>query len=290
MNWLPDNPFGRALVYVCGGLLLLVIIMTIVWSLPVSVDTAERELNEGEVSETIVAAREIDSMNKLQIINQKPLFNENRLPEIVGIGDSAVIEDTAVTVKGAPDVRLTGVIITPEIKIATLTPSGADLENVMAHEGESLVGEYVGWKVGEVKPRTVVLTSSDGQQLRLELQVHDMTIKEPPKRVGPVAAVQNATAQAAAQGGSGQGGSGQPPPRVGEDGRPLSRAEQIRRRIAERRDELRLEQEARAEQTKDSEQARSDQTVPSNRSAYQNAIRNMMNKKKDNDSNDKSDG
>jgi hypothetical protein len=112
----------------------------------------------------------------------------------------------------------------------------------------------------------VVLESRDGQQLELELQVHDVKIKEPPKPV--------ADAKPAA------GGSGQP---VGEDGQPLSRAEQIRQRIAERREELRREQEEQAQQDGAGKAAK-----PNN---YQSAIRAMLkNKSKDTSSNEKKDG
>jgi hypothetical protein len=151
------------------------------------------------------------------------------------------------------------------MKIASLTPADGKLENVMAHEGESLTGEYVGWLVSTVNPRTVVLESRDGKKLELDLQVHDIKIKEPPKP-----AVPEKTAQAE---------SGQEEQAAGEDGQPLSRAEQIRQRIAERREQLRLEQE---------EQQAQSGAKPSD---YQSAIRNLMkNKSKDKSSDDKNDG
>ena len=145
----------------------------------------------------------------------------------------------------------------------------------MAHQGQALVGDYVGWKVGTVKARAVVLVSNDGQQLELELQVHDTPIKEPPKPVA-VAAVPPAAAAAAGQDASA----------VGEDGQPLSRAEQIRQRIAERREELRVEQEARAAQPNNPEQSGSSDRPSRPRSAYQEAILNLMkkNNSEDNDS------
>jgi len=282
VNWLQDNPLGRILVYSSGGLLSLAVIMTVVWSLPGSVDTAGIEADEGEGPDVVVAAPEITSLKELQVINEKPLFNEDRLPEIAVLDDGDDAVDTTFTVKDAPDVKLTGVIITPDMKIATLTPSGSDQENVMAHEGESLVGEYVGWKVGEVKPRAVVLVSNDGQQLSLELQVHDTAIKEPPKpvvaaAVPPAVVASNAAAQGA--------------PTVGEDGEPLSRAEQIRQRIAERREELRREQEARAAQAQPTQAGSGEKSTTNRRAAYQNAIRDMMNNsRKDKDSNDDKDG
>ena len=267
MNWLQDNPFGRALVYVCGVLLLLVIIIAIIWSLPVSVDVAGAEAAEGETTDRVLLAREIVNINELEVINQKPLFNVNRLPEIEELDDdSEVAEDTAVAVRDAPDVKLTGVIITPELKLATLTPSNAELENVMAYEGQALTGEYLGWKIGEVNPRAVVLRANDGRQLKLDLQVHEAKIKEPPK---PVAAVQSAPAEEG---------------EAGETGEPLSRAEQIRQRIAERREELRIQQERQQGQDQPAE----DRVIRG--SAYQTAVRRMIqNDSKDQGSDDNKD-
>ena len=82
-------------------------------------------------------------------------------------------------------------------------------------------------------------------------------------------------------------GEGEQP--LGEDGQPLSRAEQIRQRIAERREELRREQEEQqAQKETQSEAVTESKSVPQN---YQNAIRAMMrNNSKDKNSDDKKDG
>ena len=183
-----------------------------------------------------------------------------------------------IEVKDAPDVRLTGVVITPGMKIASLTPADGNLKTVMAHEGESLTGEFVGWQVTAVNPRTVVLESRDGQSLELDLQVHDAKIQEP---VAPVAApIPAALSNAQALAGQGSGATG--------DDEPLSRAEQIRQRIAERRAELRQEQEA--QQSQSAAQAGSAGSK-SNTKDYQTAIREMMkNKSKDQGGNDNKDG
>jgi len=261
-----DNPLGMALAAISGVFALLALAMAIVWSFPVSVGVSVSETEVG-VAKSVQAAHQVAAINEFQVINEKPVFNMTRLPVVAEAEDNAPAEDTTVAVKDAPDVRLTGVIITPAMKIASLTPADEKLESIMAHEGEPLVGEFVGWQVSVVNPRTVVLASRDGQKLELELQVHDVVIKEPPK---PEPAK---TAQAEQA--------------IDEDGEPLSRAEQIRQRIAERREELRLEQEE--------QQAReaNDTSGPggSKPSAYQNAVRAMMkNKSKDQGSNDKKDG
>jgi len=271
MKWLQDNPLGMALAAISGVLILFALVMAIIWNLPVSVDTAETAAQETTAGGTVLAAHQVAEMSALQVINEKPVFNESRLPVVEEVVDGEGELDLTVAIKDAPDVRLTGVIITPSLKIASLTPADGKLESVMAHEGEALKGEFAGWQVSSVSPRTVVLESRDGQTLELELQVHDVKIKEPPK---PVAAAEPAAA-----------GGEQP---AGEDGQPLSRAEQIRQRIAERREELRREQEEQQAQREANVKAvEGNKSVPQN---YQNAIRAMMNKSKDKSSDDKKDG
>lgn len=267
MKWLQDNPLGMALVAISGLLALLVLAMTVIWTLPVTVETTEVESQENADKDSVLAAHQVAVLGTFQVINEKPLFNALRLPEIEETDDEPSPDDT-VAVKDAPDVRLTGVVITPSMKIASFTPADGKLEKVMAHEGESLTGEFVGWLVSAVNPRTVVLESRNGQKLELDLQVHDSKIKEPPKPAKPVKVAQSAT--------------GQGEPAAGEDGEPLSRAEQIRQRIAERREELRLEQEE--QQTQNGSRA-------AKTNDYQSAIRAMMKKNsKDKGSNDNKDG
>jgi len=267
MKWAQDNPLGAALAAISGVFILFALGMAIVWNLPVSVEIPEITTQEAVDGDTVLAAHQVADMSNLQVINEKPVFNESRLPVVEEVVDEDEDElDLSVAIRDAPDVRLTGVIITPSLRIASLTPSDGKLENVMAHEGQALIGEYVGWRVGSVNPRTVVLESRDGQQLELELQVHDVKIKEPPKAV--------AAAKPAA-------GAGEKP--VGEDGAPLSRAEQIRQRIAERREELRREQEEQAQQDAAGKAAKPNQ--------YQSAIRAMLkNKSKDTSSDENKDG
>ena len=272
MKWLQDNPLGMALAAISGVLLLFALGMAIVWNLPVSAETAETETQETAGGGTVLAAHQVADMSALLVINEKPVFNESRLPVMEEVVDGEGELDLTVAIKDAPDVRLTGVIITPSMKIASLTPADGKLESVMAHEGEALKGEFAGWQVSSVNPRTVVLESRDGQKLELELQVHDVKIKEPPK---PVAAAKPVA------------GEGDKP--LGEDGQPLSRAEQIRQRIAERREELRREQEEQQVQKEAQAKAITEsKSVPQN---YQNAIRAMMrNNSKDKNSDDKKDG
>ena len=272
MKWLQDNPLGMVLAGISGLFALLALGMAIVWNLPVSTDSAGTETQVVPDNQISLATSQIGTLGEYKVINEKPVFNESRLPVITEIDDESP-DDATIEVKDAPDVRLTGVVITPGLKIASLTPADTNIKTVMAHEGESLTGEFVGWQVTAVNPRAVVLESRDGQSLELDLQVHDVKIEEPPP---PVVKAPASTAQAA---------TGQKENETGEDDEPLSRAEQIRQRIAERREELRLEQEAQQPQDK----ARPDAAATDGRANYQDAVRALMNKKEKR-SNDKKDG
>jgi hypothetical protein len=271
MKWLQGNLLGIALVAIGGFLALLALGMAIVWSLPVSVDIDDTVSDSATTEISPLVADDAGDLNDYRIVDERPVFNESRAPEIVEVDDlTEDVSDTTIEVKDAPDVRLTGVIITPGMKIASLTPSDSNLESVMAHEGQSLTGEFVGWQVSTVNPRNVVLESSDGQRLDLELEVHDQAIKEPPKPK-PAPAQQTAQAQEAQE--------GQPGSSADED-EPLSRAEQIRQRIAERREELRREQEAQQ-----ANQSDASPKLPGNVNAYQSAIQaKIRNSRKDKNS------
>jgi hypothetical protein len=272
MKWFQDNPVGLALTGIAAVLMLLVLGMSIVWTLPVTTEEEVTQVTEAATAGAVVASHRVADVVEFEVINEKPVFNESRLPAIDElVGEDGDVDDS-IAIKDAPEVRLTGVIITPSRRIASLTPSDENLESVMAYEGEALSGEFAGWQVSSVTARRVVLESRDGRKLDLDLQVHDVTIKEPPKPV--VAEVPGAEpAQAEAL--------------VGEDGEPLSRADQIRQRIAERREELRREQE---EQQSESGTSKNSTAKVDRTKSYQNAIQAMLkNKSKDNSGDDNKD-
>lgn len=280
MKWLQDNPLGMILAAISGLFALLALGMAIVWNLPVSVETIGAETEVVDGNDANLTAHEIGTLSEYLVINEKPVFNESRQPVIDDVEIDSSVVGTDIEVKDAPDVRLTGVVITSSMKIASLTPADTNLETVMAHEGDSLTGEFVGWQVTAVNPRAVLLESRDGQSLELDLQIHDTKIQEPPA-IEPAASVSAQAAAASAL-------AGQDTQATGEDDEPLSRAEQIRQRIAERREELRLEQEAQQSQSGAQPEPAGSTSKPPD---YQSAIREMMkNKSKDQGSNGKKDG
>jgi hypothetical protein len=131
--------------------------------------------------------------------------------------------------------------------VATLRLKGEDA-SLIAFEGQPLEGSFGSWQVSEVQARHVVMTSGDGEEVRLDLQIHDAVIDEPPKPATSPSAVTAEDGDAQDQDGEQQ---------------PMSRAEEIRQRIAERREELRRAAEESGEE-------------PARPADYRSAINQLM--------------
>lgn len=219
MKGLQNNPLGILLLGVCGVLLAIAIALYATWSRPVAggAVAAPEDLTAGAAPG---AGSDLGPFGQYRVVDDRPLFSETRRPvieslqaEVAEAGDEPEQQDT-----DPPEVYLTGVVITPEAKLATLTPVGGG-EAVLVREGGRMQGEHEGWTLVDVWPRKVRLEAGGGRRVQLDLMVHDQKIKEPPRPVSPPAAE-----EAAAEDGSGE---------------PMSRAEEIRQRIAERREQLR---------------------------------------------------
>ena len=222
---LNDNPVGKALVGVSAGLLVVLLLLAVVWALPPS--GAELDPGEGgpAVSSDVPQLESPKPIEQYAEIVNRPVFNESRQPVIGGdVLDEEDEELAGAEDVEAPDVELAGVVITPDLRVATLRVKGEDV-SLLAQEGQPLEGNYGSWRVSRVEPRSAVLESASGDQVRLELQIHDAMIDEPPKPKPDAAEPTQAPGS-------------QP-----QDEAPMSRAEEIRQRIAERREELRRQQE-----------------------------------------------
>lgn len=258
MKWLEGNPVGKALAWMCGGLAAVSLLLAWAWNWPVASGFDGATATAEEIPQPVAVVTELGPESDYQVINDRPLFNENRRPDVSVDDEGAGVEVEDLAVANTPDVRLTGVVITPEMRLVTLSPN-KDGKPVVVREDVPLDGEYVGWTIRNVYPRGARLESSEGQSVDLELAVNTKEIAEPPKPV----ATQAADAQKAGD----EAG--------GDEAQPLSRAEEIRRRIEERREQLRQE----AEQQNDDREA----AVSEGRSRYQAAIQTMLQRKRDNE-------
>jgi general secretion pathway protein N len=258
MSWLEKNPLGAVLVSICGFLLLVSAILVFIWGRPVSSGADSGQTPTPESGPAAELFSDLGPVSEYRIVTDRPVFDESRRPSVsVDEGDALEMDDLESAVAGAPEVMLTGVIISPDDRMAMLRPlSGGD--SVIAREGELMEGEYVGWLVSDIEPRRVKLSSIDGESMELELLVNTRRIEEPPTPQ-PAGEAQSGASQA-------QSDTTARAQQAGDDGQPLSRAEEIRQRIAERREELRREQESR-------ENAVISETRSSE---YQNAMRDLI--------------
>lgn len=169
---------------------------------------------------------EMPSFDHYVEITQRPLFADDRKPVPPDeAGDGPGAEEQA-----APPVplsiALTGVVITPEVKVALLRDLSTN-KSVSVREGMPLPGNQTGWTLVEIHPRKVVVSDAGDKKTDVELT---------PPGSNPAAPGQNATPAAAAQ--ADAGAAVQQPATAQEKA-----AADLRARIEARRQELREQAE-----------------------------------------------
>jgi general secretion pathway protein N len=282
MKFLENNPYGIALSSACGLVLLISAGLAYVWSMPASSGFVPGEASASDREEDRQVLNDLGPLGEYRIVTERPVCDETRRP--APVIETEESEEFALAA-GAPEVALTGVIITPETRLATLRPlSGGD--SLVAREGEPLDGDYYGWQVSSIQPRSVSLASTEGDSLEIELQVNTRKIEEPPEPV--VAAVDSENNRPGESGEAGGAAANQASNSAAGQEQPLSRAEEIRQRIAERREELR--RQAEEEDRPERNTSRSNRGSQSGNSAYQNAIRNMISRNRKENEDDENDG
>lgn len=174
-----------------------------------------------------------------------PLFNESRAPEEQPPSEGGDQPTTA-----ALNVTLTGVVITNDVRIA-MVKDNASGKTIRVKVGQPLEGDQAGWTLAELAPRGAVF---DGGQLgRQELEL-SVDTKGAPAPEPPPAQPNQTTAMAPVQ----------PPPQQPQQQNPgvppataaqpadnapqAATADDIRRRIEERRRQLREEAQRMLEQ------------------------------------------
>lgn len=172
------------------------------------------------------AQNPLGALTEYAQIGERPLFNADRRP--IPLPDAPVTENAPPP--AAPlDVTLTSVILSGEVKIAIVQDKKTKKTQSL-RVGGSMEGEQSGWKLVELGPRKAVFEGPGGRS-EVELRVFDGSGGEAPTPVAsatpaPEAVVDPNAAAAAA-----------------EAQTPESRAELIRKRIEERRRQMREEAE-----------------------------------------------
>ena len=259
---LDGNPLGTGLAWFSGGLVAVLVGLGVIWVLPPSGTGAASSEGSRSLASSVPQLAAAESIDQYMVITDRPVFNESRQPVIGLTEDESETEDEATNeAVDAPEVELAGVVITPEIRVATLRLKDSP-ESLLAFEGQPLEGNYGSWYLSRIEPRQAILQSNSGEQVKLELQIHDAMIDEPPKPAG------GADAQAAEEEGK--------PEEAGDPN--LTRAEEIRQRIQQRREELR-----RAAEEGGDPQAQQQLTPQVD---YRQAIQAMMAGRKDQEEDD----
>ncbi|MBY6205947.1 hypothetical protein [Halomonas denitrificans] len=193
---------------------------------------------------------EIGELDRYAVITERPVFFEDRqLPEIdTGEAADEDAETEVAVVEEVPDLeaRVAGIIITPDLRLAMIAdPRGQ--ETVVLREGMALEGDLSAWKLEEISPRSVRFATDSGRSADLELIVETDALSSgaptrPPPNARQAAAEPTTDAETGAE-----------PVDNEAQAAARARAEEIRRRVAERRAQLRAEAERRAREQRDND-------------------------------------
>jgi general secretion pathway protein N len=166
----------------------------------------------------------------------RPLFNESRAPEDI---PTEVVENVGTELNAT----LTGVIVSGQLQLAIVRDNETN-ESQRVRMGQPMEGKQAGWTLVELKPRMAVFQGGGAERKELELQVDTkgatavVPVSPGPAPVAaaspmmPVVPGPASTAVDAA---------------AAQPGQPAS-AEEIRKRIEERRKQLREEAQRMLEQ------------------------------------------
>ena len=182
-------------------------------------------------------ATQMPDMDRYAAISQRPLFNSDRLP-FVGESsgdDEAVVEEEVLM---PLDATLTGVIKIGEDTAIALIKGNKSGESQSVKVGENLQGDLSIYKLVELEPRKAVF---DGPRGRSELEMETFS----GKGGTPSTAMRKPAEDAPTE----DSGRPEDADSSADNNSPEAQAERIRRRIEERRRQMREEAErARAEQ------------------------------------------
>jgi general secretion pathway protein N len=200
-----------------------------------------------EVTRTEVDVPEtgLQQLDRYGSITSRPVFfSDRRLPVIELPSEEELAAADLELEDEEPIIELraavAGIIITPELKLAMVRDDAAN-KTLVLREGMSLDGEQAAWRLDSIDTRQVNFVSVDGRESLLELSVNTSAL---------AAGSSGLTRQSNVQ----EPDPDQPqdrrqptPPDVSQQTDARARAEEVRRRVAERRAELRAEAERRAQ-------------------------------------------
>lgn len=171
MKDLLANPANRpTLVLGSVCLFLMVLLLVHVVATPDTIDLPPVDVFAGDLPQpAVVAAVDMPSLAEFEVVVERPLFNEDRLPAEDEDAEGAD-EEMVETITEAPEVTLAGVVLTGDQQIAMLVNKGEALRLKVGMDVE-------GWVLESLEPRRAVL-SNGSNSLELELPLY---VAPPPR-------------------------------------------------------------------------------------------------------------
>jgi general secretion pathway protein N len=160
----------------------------------------------------------------------RPIFNEDRKPTPEAPDEKAEPPPPSVPL----NISLTGIVLTPQLHMALIQDKGKNT-TIALKEGMPMPGDQGGWTLTEIKKRSAIFKETAGDEVEVELSTAVASQKPPTQPAKP------GSRKAAAE----AGGTKPPAPTQaasGNAGNPQA-AEQLQRRIEERRKQMREEAE-----------------------------------------------
>lgn len=176
-------------------------------------------------------------------VNKRPLFNEDRKPTPPMPADAPANQQPIKQL----DVVLSGVIITPKVRMALVKEKGKE-KAMTVKEGGAMPGDWSSWSLTEVKPRGAVFKNSAGESATVELIPVASSQKPtppPPPHTSPTPA---AAATTPGQPPVAVPPPGQPPQVPGQPGAAPDAATDLQQRIEARRQQIREQQQQQQQQ------------------------------------------
>ena len=220
--------------------------------------SVDRILPSGEVA---IDARDVDvpetgleQFDSYRAITERPVFFADRRLPVVEVLEEAEEDDEPpppmAEEEDIEDLRavIAGIVITPDLRLAMVRDEAAN-KTVMLREGMSLDGEQAAWRLERIEPRGVSFVSVDGRESGLELKINTagLTAGSPGEIRTPASrrdSPEQDASETPAETRAAEGTEAEEASPADADAR--ARAEEVRRRVAERRAELRAEAERRA--------------------------------------------
>ncbi len=227
---LKNNPLALILMGLAGILLALVVAQMSGWGRhPEAMPPVPADLS-GLPALNQEAALAVQGQPPLELekITAQPLFSPDRKPEAIEALAENTGENEELPVKELK-ARVTSIVITPENRYAIIYDETSK-QRLTLEPGMPLEGDQGAWVVTSIAPRLVKLSAGEDKTAELELDVFASAL---PATAAPVSRPRNAAGKKPPQGRIRNSGDTTKPKNIS--------AAEIRRKIAERRAQLRAE-------------------------------------------------